>query len=107
MGTNRRYPADGMEGVIDEIITRPAPVWLTDAELDLEHQTPIVPDVPLPAKSYVRFHEAVIQPEVEIVAWTARAVRIRFAMRNGQKCEGWVWKGAVTERDSRVVPPRR
>lgn len=96
-----------MERVVDEVLPRPAPVWLTDTEVDLAHQTPTVPDRPVPARSYVRFHEAVIEPEVEIVAWTARAVRIRFVMRNGQKYEGWVWKGAVTERDPKVIPPTR
>ncbi|MFJ8896788.1 hypothetical protein ACIRCZ_19555 [Leifsonia sp. NPDC102414] len=43
----------------------------------------------------------------EILAWASLAVHIRFTLRNGQEYEDWVWKGAVTARDRRVIPPRR
>lgn len=107
MGQNRRYPTDGMDRVIEQIVTRPRPVWLSDAEVDLEHDPATVADHPTPALAFVRFHEAVVRPEVEVIAWNAHAVRIRFTSRDGQTHEGWVWKDAVRTRPKRVIPPRR
>ena len=107
MGQNRRYPSVGMDRVIEQIITRPRPVWLTNEEVDLEHDPAVESAIPTPAVAFVRFHEAVVRPDVEVLAWNEHAVRIRFTTRDGQKHEGWVWKDAVRSRPRRHVPPRR
>ena len=107
MGQNRRYPGSGMDAAIEQSITRPRPVWLTDQEIDLPHDPAVVPERPAPAIAYVRFHEAVVRPEVEVIAWNEHAVRIRFTSRDGQRHEGWVWNDAVRVRPPRTLPPRR
>ncbi|WP_018189486.1 MULTISPECIES: hypothetical protein [unclassified Leifsonia] len=96
-----------MDRVIEQIVTRPRPVWLTEKEVDLEHDPAVVPSAPAPAVAFVRFHEAVVQPEVEVVAWNEHAVKIRFTTRDGQTHEGWVWKDAVRSKPRRSIPPRR
>jgi hypothetical protein len=57
-----------MDRVIEQIVTRPRPVWLTEKEVDLEHDPAVVPETPAPAIAFVRFHEAVVQPDVEVIA---------------------------------------
>ncbi|SDL93023.1 hypothetical protein SAMN04488593_2205 [Microbacterium azadirachtae] len=96
-----------MDRVIEQIVTRPRPVWLTEKEVDLEHDPAVVPETPARATAFVRFHEAVVQPDVEVTAWNEHAVRIRFTSRDGQTHEGWVWKDAVRTRPRRSIPPRR
>jgi len=107
MGQSRRYPGTGIDRAIEQVITRPRPVWLTEQEVDLEHDPPTVPSAPAPATAFVRFHEAVVRPEVEVLAWNEHAVRIRFTSRDGQTHEGWVWKDAVRPRSRKQIPPRR
>ena len=80
---------------------------MAEQEVDLEHDPAVVPTVPAPAVAYVRFHETVVRPEVEVVAWNERAVRIRFTARDGQVHEGWVWKDAVRSKPSRTIERRR
>lgn len=96
-----------MDRVIEQIVTRPRPVWLTEEEVDLDHDPAAVPTVPSPAIAYVRFHEAVVRPEVEVVAWNEHAVRVRFTARDGQTQEGWVWKDAVRSKPRRTIERRR
>ncbi|MEY9853541.1 hypothetical protein ABH923_003219 [Leifsonia sp. EB41] len=96
-----------MDRAIEQAITRPRPVWLTEQEVDLEHDPAVVPAAPAPAVAYVRFHEAVVRPKVEVVAWNEHAVRIRFTARDGQVHEGWVWKDAVRSKPSRTIERRR
>jgi hypothetical protein len=107
MGQNRRYPGQGLDRAIEESITRPRPVWLTEAEVDLEHDPAVTAASGIEAIAYVRFHEAVVRPEVQVVAWNHHAVRVRFTARDGQTHEGWVWKDAVRARQRRDIPPRR
>ena len=96
-----------MDHAIEQAVTRPRPVWLTEKEVDLQHDPAIIPTTPAPAIAFVRFHEAVVRPEVEVLAWNAHAVRIRFTARDGQTHEGWVWKDTVRAKPSRTIPRRR
>ncbi|WP_313540301.1 hypothetical protein [Leifsonia aquatica] len=96
-----------MNDAIEEAVTRPGPVGLTEQEVDLSHDPAVAPAKPAPAVAYVRFHEAVVRPDVEVLAWNEHAVRIRFTGRDGQRHEGWVWKDAVRVRPPRSIPPRR
>lgn len=80
---------------IDVTLTRPLPISLTDGELDLEHNRVTEARKPIPVRAFVRFHEAVIRPDAIAVAWTPRAVKIRFTMANGARHEVWVWASAV------------
>ncbi|MFJ3395367.1 hypothetical protein [Leifsonia aquatica] len=107
MTSNRRYPGQGLDRAIEQAITRPRPVWLTEAEVDLEHDPAVQPAAPAAGVAFIRFHEAVVRPEVEVIAWNEHAVRIRFSTRDGQTHEGWVWKDAVRARPRREIPLRQ
>jgi hypothetical protein len=107
MSNNRRYPGQGLDRAIEQAITRPRPVWLTEAEVDLDHDPAVTAAAPAPATAWVRFHEATVRPEVEVIAWNGHAVRIRFTTRDGAQHEGWVWKDAVRPRTPRETSRRR
>jgi hypothetical protein len=98
MGSNRRY-ADRidrlMERRISEMAIRPTPVSLTPEELDLEHDPVRQADNTVPVRAWVRFPETVIRAEGRAVAWTSRAVLIRWDGADGSEREAWVWASAV------------
>lgn len=86
MGGQTRYHddlADRIARAVDVAVTRPQPIGLTSAEVD---------------RAFVRFHEAVIRPECEAIAWTDRAVKVRIRMQTGAQHEVWVWASAVDRR---------
>jgi hypothetical protein len=97
MGENKRY-GGGIERQIEEAVVRPTPVGLTEAELDVVHHPVIEAGAPIAVRAYARFHEAVIRPDCEAIAWMDRAVKIRWAMHNGTPREVWVWASAVERR---------
>jgi hypothetical protein len=102
MGQNRRYPGHSIDREIEEAVTRPMPIGLTPAEVDLEHHQVIEARDPLPVTAFVRFHEAVIRPDCVAIAWTDRAVKVSWTARSGYTHEVWVWASAVDRR-----PPRK
>lgn len=55
----------------------------TPAAADLEHHPVTEAPAPVPARAWVRFHEATIRPDREVIAWTDRAVQVRWTMRGG------------------------
>lgn len=95
MGSNRRYSGHGIDGPVDAVIVRPKPIGLTEREVDPERNPITRAPEPIPAHAWVRFHEASIEPAVEIIEWNDRAVHIRWTMHGGQAMSAWVWKGAV------------
>lgn len=98
MGSNRRYPGHDLDRQIEEAVLRPVPVSLTPAELDLEHHPVTEAPALMPARAWVRFHEATIRPDCEVIAWTDRAVQVRWTMRGGHVRTAWVWASAVEPR---------
>jgi len=101
MGGQTRYQNDlaqRIEASADVSVTRPMPIGLTAAELDLDHNQVTTAPTPIPVRAFVRFHEAVIRPECEAIAWTARAVKVRVHMKSGATHETWVWASAVDRR---------
>lgn len=103
MGGQTRYEGD-LAGRIERAaavaVTRPQPVSLTRAEVDPDHNLITTARTPIPVRAFVRFHEAVIRPECEAIAWTDRAVKIRFTMQTGATHEVWVWASAVDRRNA-------
>jgi hypothetical protein len=97
MGENRRY-GGGIERGLDEWLIRAEPVSLTAEELRTAGEKVTRPEHGVPVQAWVRFHESSIQPAAEAVAWTDRAVLVRFTLRDGRVREAWVWAGAVTRR---------
>lgn len=98
MGGQTRYEADianRIERAADVAVTRPQPIGLTPAELDIRHHPVTRARTAIPVRAFIRFHEAVIRPQCEAIAWTDRAVRIRVRMQTGYTHEVWVWASAV------------
>lgn len=98
MGGQTRYHDDlarRIERAADVAVTRPIPIGLTPAEVDIEHHPVTEAQQPVPVRAFVRFHEAVIRPECEAIAWTDRAVKVRVRMQSGAEHEVWVWASAV------------
>jgi len=97
MGQNKRY-GGAIEQQIEEAVVRPKPIGLSEAELDIAHHPITEAEAPIAVRAYVRFHESVIRPNCEAIAWTDRAVKIRLTIRNGAMSEVWVWASAVERR---------
>lgn len=100
MGQNRRYPGHNIAREVDRAVTRPRPIELSAEELDFDRNPVTEADTPVPATAWVRFHEATIHPEGEVIAWTSRAVKFRW--RTGPTdhtyMTAWVWASAVDRR---------
>jgi hypothetical protein len=99
MGSNRRYGSDVTDAAINEAVTRPRPISLTPAEIGQLDVTE--PPHPEPVKAWVRYPETPIQVEARAIAWTERAVKIEWTMRDGSVNQAWVWRSAVSVRKSR------
>ena len=92
MGSNRRYGSDVSDAVLNEVLIRPRPISLSDAEIGTRI-TKV--DEPVPVRAWVRFPESPIQVDGQAVAWTPRAVRVEFELRDGARLSAWVWASAV------------
>jgi hypothetical protein len=99
MGSNRRYGSDVTDQAINEAVTGPRPISLTPAEIGLLDVTE--PPKPEPAKAWVRYPETPVQVEARAIAWTERAVKVEWAMRDVSVQQAWVWRSAVSLRKSR------
>lgn len=98
MGSNKRYPGHRIDNEIDEVVIRAKPIGLSPAELNLEEHPPVAAQQPVPVRAWVRFTEAVIRPECEAIAWTDRAVQVRWITHGGETMTTWVWASAVERR---------
>ena len=99
MGSNRRYGSDVTDQAINEAVTRPRPISLTPAEIG--QLDVIEPPKPEPVKAWVRYPETPVQVEARAIAWTERAVKVEWTMRDGSVQQAWVWRSAVSIRKSR------
>ncbi len=80
---------------IDAFAVRPLPISLTPAEVDIEKNPPRQPREPIPVRAWVRFHEATVRPEGVAVAFTDKAVLVRWESIDGRQLQAWVWASAV------------
>ena len=85
MGHSNRYPGHRIDSSIEAVAVRPKPIGLTDEELDLEHHLVRKAAQPIPVKVWVRFPETVIRPNALAVAWSERAVQVRWTGHAGQE----------------------
>ena len=98
MGTNRRYAHHYdklMERRLSEILIRPKPVSLSDAELDVEHDPVRRPGQPIPVRAWTRYPETSARIEGRAIEWTSRAVHIEWTDSDGVVQRAWVWSSAV------------
>jgi hypothetical protein len=92
--------SDGrMNVLVDEMTMRGAPETLSGRELELDVQPLTKTPVPVPARAWVRYAGMATKLDVEVVAWTPRAVAVRWKTPAGEEHRAWVWASAV-ERNS-------
>jgi hypothetical protein len=84
-----------MSANIDETIMRGEPFCLTNDELELDVQPLTRTPVAMPAVAWVRYGSVAMKIRVEVVAWTNRAVAIRWKNPEGETHKAWVWASAV------------
>lgn len=98
MGTSKRYAhvvGAQIDRRLNDFVTRPQPISLSDRELDAEHQQPTVAEQPIPVRAWVRFPETPIRTTGWAVAWTERAVLVEWEDGDGRPYRAWVWANAV------------
>lgn len=88
----------GIDEGIDAYVTSARPISLSPAELELERHPVTAASEPVPVRAWVRFHEASIRPAAEAIAWTDKAVQIRWTTIQGASLTAWVWASAVERR---------
>ncbi|CAN5358403.1 hypothetical protein BH11ACT3_BH11ACT3_19340 [soil metagenome] len=98
MGTNKRY-ADHFDHLTERRVKmRGEPQSLSDAELERDKQPITRTPIALPVWAWVRYSDGSIKVEAETVAWTPRAVAVRWEAPGGETHRAWVWASAVERR---------
>jgi hypothetical protein len=102
LGTNKRY-SDSIDRrmnarIAEREVAGLEPFSLTDEELELATETLTLTPVPRAVRAWDRFGQHAIKVDAEAVAWTGRAVAIKWAMPNGIEHRAWVWASAVEPR---------
>lgn len=99
MGTNRRY-SDAIDRqqhdrVNDMIMRDSTPSSLTDPELELDRFPLTRTPVPERVRVWIRYRDAAIRIDAELIAWTPRACAVRWKTSTGEQHRAWVWASAV------------
>jgi hypothetical protein len=98
MGTSKRY-VDHFDHLTERRVKmRGEPQTLSAAELDSDREPVTRTPVALPVWAWVRYPEGSIRVDAEAVAWTSRAVAVRWPTPDGQTHRAWVWASAVERR---------
>lgn len=84
-----------MSEQVVETIMRGEPLTLTDDELELDIQPLTRTPVAMPAIAWVRYGAVALKIPVEVVAWTSRAVAVRWKTPKGEIHKAWLWASAV------------
>ena len=102
MGSNRRFAAQvdaRMDArIADRIMRSGEPLSLSKPELQLDVLPLTKTPIPEQVRAWVRYPLAAIQVDALAVAWTPRAVAIRWHGPDDAEHRAWVWASAV-ERD--------
>lgn len=102
MGTSKRYAHSidaRMDARVAEGVMRTGqPETLDPKQLNLEREPMTRTPLPQPARAWVRYGDQSIEIDVEVVAWTERAMAIRWPGPDDTEHHAWVWVGAVTPR---------
>ena len=73
------------------------PLTLSPEELELDVQPLTRSPVPQPVRVWVRYPSAPLLVDAQAVAWTPRAVAVKWA-GPGEEHHAWVWASAVEKR---------
>ncbi|MGJ8721058.1 MAG: hypothetical protein ACSHW9_04365 [Salinibacterium amurskyense] len=102
MGSNKRYArqvdARMDTSIVERIMASSAPDSLSDEELELSRFDLTQTRNPRPVWAWVRYSDGALQVEADAVAWTERAVAIKWQTISGQPHRAWVWGSAVESR---------
>lgn len=102
MGSNRRYPDLGnklaREREEAQAMREREPTSLTPAELDLGREPLTKTPLRRPVHAWVRYGERAVRVEGEVVAWTTRAVAVKWTTPDGAEHKAWLWNSAVNPR---------
>jgi len=109
MVTSKRY-ADAIDRrmnarIAEREVAGFEPFTLTNDELELATEPLTKTPVPRPVRAWVRFGPVALKVDAEAVAWTGRAVAIKWTMPSGAEHRAWVWASAI-EPAGEVVLPR-
>ncbi|MBH0082447.1 hypothetical protein [Salinibacterium sp. SWN167] len=85
-----------MSEQVVETIMQGEPFTLTDDELELDKLPLTRTPVAVQAVAWVRYGGVPLRLPVEVVAWTERAVAIRWKTATGSVHKAWVWASAVS-----------
>jgi hypothetical protein len=91
--SSKRPPSSA---ALNDFITRPTPVGLSQAEL--EGRPVVEEETPVPVTAWVRYPETAVQVEGRVIAHTSRAVLVQYTTHGGATHSVWVWGSAVSRR---------
>lgn len=99
MGTSKRY-AESIDRrmddrVVEKVMRSGMPLSLTDDELQLDMLPLTRTPRPDTVRAWVRYPTAAIQVDALLVAWTPRAVALKWPGPDGLEHRAWVWASAV------------
>lgn len=81
--------------MLEKIMRSGDPLSLTDVELQLDMH-PLTRDPrPSAVRAWVRYPAAAVQVDALAVAWTPRAVALKWSGPEGIEHRAWVWASAV------------
>lgn len=92
MGQNRRYGSDLTDPALAESLVRAKPISLGERQVGAEVTEA---KEPIEVVAWVTFREATVRLPARAVAWTDKAVRVEFTMKDGSNLSAWVWASAV------------
>lgn len=109
MGSNKRYAEHidaRMSATIDaRIMAEHTPDGLSDMELELDRYPLTRPPKPVPVRAWVHYDGIPLRLAVEMVAWTPKAVAIRWTTPQGREDKIWAWASSCD--DSTPAPLRQ
>jgi hypothetical protein len=98
LGTSKRYAAHYDkrmdEKILERVMAEQQPTSLTNRELELDIQPLTRTPVPEPVLAWVRYGDTAIKVDAQLVAWTPRAVAVRWDTPGGEH-KAWLWSSAV------------
>lgn len=94
VGVNRRYPAK-VNRELEELLSRPQPISLSEVELDGADQTAITPARPIPVLAFIRFPEQAVPIDAIVIRYTPRCLLIEYETRAGAVHQVWIWSSAA------------
>ena len=97
MGSNRRYGSDVSREAVNQAVTRPRPISLTEQERRATSEGVTAPDAPDRVVAWIRYPEQAVQVEGEAIAFNDRVVLVRFTTFDGAVQQAWVWRSAVSK----------